>query len=178
MINYLNNNIENIILILIISIIVVIIYDLIKNKGKLYFNIIKFKINIQNKDTWSTNIEEISDITKSIDLDFKLELYNHKNRYNSIYEIKATKKNKFKYENLENPYLNLSNTLKTMSGSTTFEKLKYMNFLPFEVKTFNIKIKINKDEFLNRKKSPLYITYKEGTKVKKIKLNKYLRKKK
>lgn len=178
MLDYLNNNIENIIVAFVISILVTIIYNLIKNKGKLYFNIIKFKINIQNKDSWSTNIEEISDTTKLIDLDFKLELYNHKNRYNSIYEIKAVKKIKLKYQELDNPYLNLSNTLKTLSGSTIFEKLKYMNFLPFEVKTFKIKIKLTKDEFLKFKKNPLYIIYKEGTKLKKIKLNKYLRKKK
>jgi len=178
MLNYLNNNIENIIMMIIISIITIIIYDLIKNKGKIIFNIIKYKLNIQNKDSWSSNIDEVSDTTKGIDLDLKIELYNHRSRYNSIYEMKVVKKHKFKYIELDNFYLNLSNTLKTLSGATTFEKLKYMNFLPYEVKTFKIKVKFTTEEFLNRKKYPLYITYKEGKKLKKIKLNKYLRKNK
>ena len=176
--NFLNYNLDYIILTIIISTIIVIIYDLIKNKGKLYFNIIKPKVNIQNKDNWLNDLEEINENTKSIDLDFKLELYNHKNRYNSIYEILVVQKNKFKFKEINNPYLNLTNTIKSTSFATTFEKLKYMNFLPYEVKTFKIKIKITKDEFLNKKKNPLYITYKEGKKIHKIKLNKYLRKKK
>ena len=148
---------------------------MIKTKGKLYFNILKFKINIQNKDNWSTtNI--VDDTTREVNLDFKLELYNHNNRYNSIYEIKIVKKQSFKFKEINNSYLNLTNTLKTLSGSKTYEKLKYMNFLPYEVKIFNIKVILTKDEFIELNKNPLYITYKEGKKVHRVKLNKYIKK--
>ena len=172
--DFLYSNLELIITNIIISIIIILIYDLFKNKGRLYFNIFKFKVTILNKDSWNTtNI--IDDTTKEINLDFKLELYNHKNRYNSIYEIRVCKHKLFKYYELNNSNLNLTNTLKTISGSKTYEKLKYMNFLPYEVKTFNVKVILTKDEYLNIKKYPLYITYKEGKKLKKIKLKKYIK---
>ena len=175
MLEFLYSNLEIIITNLVISLIMILIYHAIRNKGKLYFNILKFKVNIQNKDNWSsTNI--VDDTTREINLDFKLELYNHNNRYNSIYEIRVFKKNLFKFIEIDNPYLNLTNTLKTLSGSRSYEKLKYMNFLPYEVKTFNIKIILTKDEFISIKKSPLYIAYKEGKKVRKVKLTKFIKK--
>ena len=177
MFNYISTNLENIITCTIITLIIIIIYDLIKRKGKLHINIDKVKINIQNRDNWN-DTTTINDTTKGIDLDIKLELYNHKSEYNSIRRIKVTKRNLFKNINIENFYLNITNTSKTISGSSTFEKLIYINLLPHETKLFNVKIKLTKEEFLNIKKNPLYITYKEGLLTKKIKINKYLRRKK
>ncbi|MBR3661288.1 MAG: hypothetical protein IKN63_05275 [Bacilli bacterium] len=175
MLEFLYKNLEIIITNAVISLIMILIYNIIKNKGKLYFNILKLKVNIQSKDNWSTS-NTIDDTTKEVNLDFKLELYNHNNRYNSIYEIKVIKKKLFKFIEINNSYLNLTNTLKTLSGSKTYEKLKYMNFLPYEVKTFNIKIILTKDEFITIKKLPLYIIYKEGKKLHKVKLSKYIKK--
>ena len=180
MFNYFNNNLEIIIISTIISIFVITIYDIIKNHGKLYLNILKIKVNIQNKDNWSLETNQINDNTKYVDIDFTLQLYNHKRTYNSIYNIDLYKKKRhhFKYENLENNSLNLSNTIKSMSGSNTYEKLKYVTLLPYEVKEYAIKIKLTKDEFKDLHNKPIYITYKNGKRKKKINLNKYLRRKK
>ena len=173
---YSNNILDNILLIIVITIILITIYDLIKNRGKIYFNILNLKVNILNKDNWSGN-HKISDDTKGVDLDVLIEIYNHKNRYNSLRNIKLVKKDKFKYLNLEHQYLNLTNTQKGIGGSNIYEKLKFITLLPYEVKDFQVKIKLTKEEFLNIKKYPIYIIYKEGIKRKRIKLNKYLIKK-
>ena len=176
MINYLNTH-QNLIFQAFLTIIIILIYDLIKNYRKLFINIINLKINIQNKDNWK-NDNIISDNTKEIDIDFILEIYNHKNTYTSVYNFKVIKKNKFKFKSIQNNNLNLNNTAKSLSGSIAFDKLKYITLLPYEIKTYNIKIKLTKDEYLSIKKNPIYIFYKKGLKKQKIKLNKYLRKKK
>ena len=134
--NYFSNDLETIIAIIIINLLTLFIYHLIINKGKLYFNILRMKINIQNKDSWSEETNNINDKTKGIELDFKLQLYNHKKYYTSIYNIIVKKKK----ENIENPYLNLIDTGKSVLGSTNYEKLKYATLLPFEIREFNIKI--------------------------------------
>ena len=171
------NNIEIIITMTSIFLIAI-IYDIIKNKGKIYFNILKTKINIQNKDNWSNDTIEIQENTKYIELSFLLQLYNHKKTNNCLYNINIYKKNKLKKILIENSYINLLDTVKSISGSNTYEKLKYINFLPYEIKEYMVKIKFTKEEFLNIKKYPIYIIYKTGKQTKKIKLNKYLRKKK
>ena len=168
--NYFSNDLEIILTIIIINIITLFIYHLIINKGKLYFNILRMKINIQNKDSWSEENNNINDKTKGIELDFKLQLYNHKKYYTSIYNIIIKKKK----ENIENSSLNLIDTGKSVLGSTNYEKLKYATLLPYEIREFNVKIKLTKEEFLNIKKEPIYIYYKTGIRNKKVKLNKYL----
>ncbi|MBQ8891885.1 MAG: hypothetical protein IJ068_03365 [Bacilli bacterium] len=174
MFNYLTNNLELIITSFIISIVCIFIYHLITNNRKLHIYINKIKINIQNKDNWKESTNITTD-TRGIDLDIGLELYNHKKDYNSIRRIKVVKRHILKYKNIENPYLNLKDNAKTISGSTTYEKLKYINLLPNETKLINVKIILNKEEFTTLKKEPLYIMYKEGLRTRKIKLNKYLR---
>ena len=64
--------------------------------------------------------------------------------------------------------------MKTASGSTTYEKIKYLNILPFEVKEIHLKIKLTKEEYLNLKKYPIYLKYKNKKRTKKLKLNKYI----
>ena len=177
MLDYLINNMEFFVTSTIISIILILIYHLLTNNKKLHVHINKLKVNIKNKDNWK-EANNVTLDTREIELDISLELYNHKKTYNSIRRIKVVKRHMLKYRNIENPYLNLTNNSKSISGSTTYEKLKYINLLPNETKLFNVKIKLNKEEFLSIKKYPLYITYKEGLKTKKIKLNKYLRRKK
>lgn len=175
------NNLTDLEIILgIISIVflIIIIINFIKNHGKLYFNIVKTKLNIQNKDNWSNEDTEINNNTKAIELDFLLQLYNHKKTNNCIYNFNIVKKIKSKKVLIENPYLLLIDTIKSISGSNTYEKLKYINFIPYEIKEYNIKIKLTKDEYLNIKNNPIYITYKVGKKNKKIKINKYLIRKK
>ena len=168
--NFYSNDLEIFLSIILINIFSIIIYDKIKSQGKLYFNIIKTKLNILNKNNWANENLETNSDTKALELDFILQLYNHKNTHNSLYDLEV----KAKEKPLTNNYLNLSDTMKSISGATTYEKLKYVNLLPFEIKEFHIKIKITKEEFQNMKKNPLYITYKNDNKKKKIKLNKYL----
>ena len=175
--NYFSNDLEIIITIIVINIIMLFIYHLIINKGKLYFNIVKPKLNIQNKNTWSDENNKISDNTKGIDLDFKLQLDNHKNYYTSIYNILVVKKNRFKFKEIDNQYLNLIDTVKMVTGAIHYEKLRYATLLPFEIREFQVKIKLTKEEIDNIKKHPIYILYKDGKRNKKIKLNKYLKNK-
>ena len=178
MFNYLYNNLEYILISFIISIIIILIYDLIRrNYNKIYFNILNLKVNIQNKDNWMNENNNIDNNTKGININFILEIYNHNNNYHSIYDIKILKKHKLKYRDIENNYLYLSSTIKSISGSNTYDKLKFITLLPFEVKDFGIIIKLTKDEYINIKKEPIYIIYKDGIKKRKIKLNKYFRKK-
>lgn len=177
MLNFYSSDLEVLITIILISILIVIIYDQIKTKGKLYLNIFKMKINIINKNNWNEITNKTSNDTKYIELDFILHIFNNKNNYNSIYNLSIFKKNKFKYQLINNHYLNLTDTMKSLSGTNTYEKLKYVNLLPFEVKEYRIKIKLDKEEFDNIKKYPIYIKYKTKNKSKKIKLNKYLKNK-
>ena len=176
MFNYFNNDLEIILTIIGISLLIAIIYDLIRNHGKFYFKILKPKFSIQNKNTWSEENSKISDKTKGAVLDFKLQLYNHKKYYSSIYNIEVKKKKGLKKYLLNNPYLNLTDTAKMVTGAINFEKLKYATLLPYEIREFSVKIKLTKDELESIKKQPIYITYKIGRRKKKIKLNKFLRK--
>lgn len=172
------NNLEAIIISIIISILSILIYDFIKKSKKTFVNIVKFKVNIQNKYSWSKNTSDITDDTKGIELSFILEIFNPNNYYNSIYRINVFKKIKNKYYAIEYPYLFLSDTFKSISGSTTYEKFKFINLLPHEYKEFNIRIKLTKEEFENIKKEPISIVYLENKKTRKIKINKYLNRKK
>ncbi len=178
MLTLFHNDLEILLSILIISILIVFMYDLFKNHGKLYFTILKMKVNVQNKNNWSNETTKTNENTKGVEIDFKMELYNYKKNYNSIYNIKLQKKKKFKYEEVENSYLNLKDTVKSSSGTNTYEKLKYINLLPFEVKQYSIIIKLTKEEFENLHYEPIYITYKTKRHWKRIKINKYLRRKK
>ena len=180
MVNFISNNLEMIFLNVIIEVILILIYDLIRNKGKFYFNLLKVKVNVQNKDSWTKTDKKVTSDTKGIDIDFKAQLYNHRKRYSSIYNIRVCKKRRygFKLTEIDTPYLNLSETMKSASGATTYEKLKYATLLPFEIREFNIKIKLTKEEFKELHQKPIYICYKDGRIRKKIRLNTYLRRKK
>ena len=177
MLNFYSSDLEILLTIILISILIVFIYDLIKARGKLYLSIFKMKINVINKNNWNEITNKTSNDTKYIELDFILQIFNNKNNYNSIYNLNIYKKNKFKYQLINNHYLNLTDTMKSLSGTTTFEKLKYVNLLPFEVKEYRLKIKLDKEEFDNIKKYPIYIKYKTKNRLKKIKINKYLKNK-
>ena len=162
---------------LILTIILLILYDLIKNKHQLFLKINNLKINIINKDNWKSESNIITDSTKEINIDFILNIYNNKNNYNNISNIKLYKRKKFKYKLLDNYNLNISDISKSISGFKTYEKLKYLYLLPFELKEFNVTIKLTKEEYLREKKEPIYIIYNERLKIKKINISKYLRKK-
>lgn len=176
--NYFHNDLDITIGIVVINLLIILIYDLIRNHGKFYLNILRPKISVQNKNSWSEEKYNINKDTKGIDFDFKLQLYNHKKYYTSIYNIELKRKGKRKLIQIENPYLNLVNTAKMVTGAVNYEKIKYATLLPFEIREFQIKVKFNKDEFDNIKKQPIYLIYKVGKKTKKIKLNKYLQEKK
>ena len=178
MLKFYSSDLEVLLTIILISILTITIYDLIKSRGKLYLNIYKMKINVINKDNWNQITNKTTNDTKFIELDFIFQIFNNKNNYNSIYNLNVFKKNKLKYQLINNHYLNLTDTMKSLSGTTSYEKLKYVNLLPFEVKEYRIKIKLEKDEFDNLKKHPIYIKYKTKNRIKKIKLNKYLNGKK
>ena len=165
-----SNDLEIFLSIIIISLLFIIVYDKIKNKGKLETFILKLKANILNKDNWQTENAEIKNETKAVELDFILRICNNKNTYNSLYDFSITRGKK----EIENNYLYLADTMKSISGSIIYEKLKILNFLPFEVKEQHIKIKLTKEEVSNLKKNPLIINYKVRGKNKKINLNKYL----
>ena len=173
-------NIEVVVILnVVISLLFIILYDCFKKIGKVYLQIFKMKISIIGQNNgWNDSSKVIDENTKYIELDFIFQIYNHKNQYHSIYNIDILQKKKSKYILLDNHYLNLAETMKSISGTKTYEKLKYINLLPYEVKEFHVKIKLEKDEFLNYKKEPIYISYKEKRKTKRIKLNKYLDKKK
>ncbi len=163
-----SNDLEILLSIIIISLLFIIIYDKVKNKGKLEIFILKLKANILNKDSWQS--QDINKDTKGVELDFILRLCNNKNNYNSLYDFNIIKKDKV----IENNYLYLADTIKSISGASSYEKLKIINFLPYEVKEYHLKIKLTKEEISNLKKNPLIIKYKIRGKTKKIKLNKYL----
>ena len=178
MLNFYSSDLEVLLTIILISILTITIYDLIKTRGRLHLNIYKMKINVINRNNWNEITNKTSNDTKYIELDFIFQIFNNKNNYNSIYNLSVFKKNKFKYQLINNHYLNLTDSMKSLSGTNTFEKLKYVNLLPFEVREFRIKIKLDKEEFDNIKKYPIYIKYKTKNRLKKIKLNKYLNDKK
>ena len=166
-----SNDLEIFLSIIVLIIISIFLYDKIKFHGKLIIEILKMQVNVSNKDNWNDANNEIKKDTKSVELDFVLRLCNNKNTYNNIYDINVTRKK----ESIYNNYLYLVDKAKSFSGATTYEKLKIINFLPYEVKEYHIKIKLEKDEILNIKKEPIYIRYKIRGKNKKIKLNKYLK---
>ena len=175
MLNFFDNDLEIVLTIILVPFFMLLIYDKIKNHGKLYLNIFKMKINIINKNTaWLDTNNNIDENTKYIDLDFILQVYNNKNTNNSIYNLDVYKKDKRKLILSEYHNLNLVDSMKTASGSTTYEKIKYLNILPFEVKEIHLKIKLTKEEYLNLKKCPIYLRYKNKRRTKKLKLNKYI----
>lgn len=169
---------NQILLIINITILLLVILLLvIKTYGKIYLNIFKLKVNIINKNNWNEDDNKLSNDTKYIELDFILQINNNKNSNNNIYNLDIYKKIKLKYKLIENNYLNLTSTMKSASGTTTYEKLKYINLLPYEVKEFKIKLKLTKEEYENITREPIYIKYKTGRKNKKLNLNKYWKKK-
>ena len=176
--NFFSNDVEIVLTMTFISVLVVFLYNLIKNIGSLHLNILNIKVTIQNKNTWNEEANEINENTKGIDIDFILDIYNNRNNYNSISEINVYKKQNLKFYLIENNNLNLNDTVKSVSGSSVYEKLKYASFHPYELKEFNIKIKLTKEEFLSIEKEPIYIIYKERLQTKKILLNDYLKRKK
>ena len=166
----LNSNLQIILLTFSFSIILNIIYNLIKNRGKVFLNISKIKVNILNKDSWSQS-DTISDNTKSIEISFLLQLYNHKKNANSIYDLVIKMKDeKKKYQEIQNCSLNILDTMKSVSGTKTYEKLHYVNLQPFEIKEYNIVIILTKEEFIELKTNSLYIMYKNGRKKRKKKI--------
>ncbi len=164
-----SNDLEILLSIIIISLLFIIIYDKFKNKGKLELFILKLKANILNKDNWQTH-EKVNKDIKGVELDFILRICNNKNSYNSLYDFNIIKGNK----EIDNNYLYLTDTMKSISGASLYEKLKIINLLPYEVKEEHLKIKLTKEEISNLKKKPLIIKYKVRGKTKKLKLNKYL----
>ena len=179
MLNFYSNDLEIIISIILIaiftSLLSIILYDFIKSRGKLYLNILKMKMEILNKDTWHDENNKILNDTKAIELDFLLQIRNNKNSYDNIYDFNVVIKRKNKYQEIKNNSLNLVDTGKSLSGSTAYQKLKYVNLLPFEVNEEHIKIKLLKDEVKNLKKEPIYILFKTKNKKGKINLNNYLK---
>ena len=171
--NFYSNDFEIVLTIVLVSIFSLIIYDFLKSRGKLEIFILKMKVNLLNKNNWNSEDTKVKDDTKGAELDFILRLCNNKNTYNNIYDINIT----VKKDKINNNYLYLADTMKSTMGATTYEKLKLINFLPYEVKEYHLKIKLDKDE-LNFKKKPLYIRYKVKGKNKKIKINKYFGNKK
>ena len=179
MINFFDNDLEIILTIILVPFFMILIYDKIKNHGKLYLNIFKLKINIINANTtWLENKKELNDKTKYIELDFIFQIFNNKNTNNSIYNLDVVKRNKRKLILTEYHNLNLVDTMKTMGGSSTYEKIKYININPFEVKEIHLKIKLNKEEYLNINKEPIYIIYKYKKRLKKLNLTKYIKRNK
>lgn len=173
--NFYSTDLEIILSIIIISLLINILYDILKNHGKLHLNLFKTKINIVNKNNWSENKYNITKDTKYLEFDFIFQICNNKNTNNNIYNLDVYKRKKLKYLLLENHYLNLTDTMKSVTGATSYEKLKYVNLLPYEIKEYRLKIKITKEEFENMKKEPIYIRYKNRNINKKLKLNKFIK---
>ena len=168
-----------VILNVVVSLLIIILYDIFKNKGKIYLDIFKIKINIVGQNNiWNESSKKIDENTKYIEIEFILQVYNHGNKYNSIYNLDLKQKKKRKIQETNHHNLKLLDTMKSISGTKTYEKLKYINLLPFQIKEYPITIKLDKEELDNIKKEPIYITYKTKRKNKKINLNKYLDKKK
>lgn len=171
MLNFYSNDLEIVLTIILVPIFLIIIYDFIKRKGKFYLNIKRIKpLFIGSNKGWHEESSKQDDTTKYIEIDFVMEVYNNSTNYNSIYDINAFQKRKLKYIELEHMQLNLTNTAKSISGTTSYEKLKYINLLPFEAREFNLKLKITNEEYKMIRKSPLYIIYKNKGKRKKIKI--------
>ena len=132
--NYFHNDLDITIGIVIINLLILLIYDLIRNHGKFYCNIIRPKLSVQNKNAWSEEKYNINKDTKGVDFDFKLQLYNHKKYYTSIYNLEIKRKYKRKLIPLENQYLNLVDTAKMVTGAVNYEKFRYATLLPFEIR--------------------------------------------
>ena len=137
-----SNDLEIFLSIVLISLFMILIYNFIKSHGKLHVNIFKMKTTFVKKNNWQENNNNFSEDIKWIELDFILQLYNHKNNFNSIYNIDVYAKRKLKYQLIENHYLNLTDTMKSVSGTNSYEKLQYVNFYPLEIKEFKIKVKL------------------------------------
>ena len=177
MITIFNNDFEILISIILISIFTIFCYSKLRKHGKIYLNIFKMKINIINKNSnWNEINKEISENTKYIELDFILQIYNNSNSNNNIYNLDIYKKKKNKFILVENHNLNLADSMKTITGSTTYEKIKFINLMPYEVKEYRIKVKLTKEEYKALIKEPIYLKYKNKRKSKKLKLNKFLNK--
>lgn len=176
MTNFFDSDFEIILTIILVPFFMILIYDKFKNLGKLYLNIFKMKINIINKNTaWLDSNNNIDDNTKYIELDFILQVFNNKNTNNSIYNLDIYKKKKRKMVLIEYHNLNLVDSMKMVSGSTTYEKIKYLNLVSFEVKEIHLKVKLSKEEYLNMKKEPIYLVYRNKKRKKKLKLSKYIK---
>ena len=167
-----SNDLEIFLSIIIISLIIIFFYDKIKFHGKLTIELLKMKIITLSKNNFLDSND--SDNKKGYELDFILEVCNNQNSYNNVYDLEIIRKK----INIENSYLNLKDTMKSLSGTTSYEKLKYFNLYPYEIRTYHIIIKLTKDEFENIKQYPIYLKYKSKGHLKKIKLNKYLKDKK
>lgn len=176
MTNFFDSDFEIILTIILVPFFMILIYDKFKNLGKLYLNIFKMKINIINKNTaWLDSNNNIDDNTKYIELDFILQVFNNKNTNNSIYNLDIYKKKKRKMVLSEYHNLNLVDSMKMVSGSATYEKIKYLNLISFEVKEIHLKVKLSKEEYLNMKKEPIYLVYRNKKRKKKLKLSKYIK---
>jgi len=175
MLDFYSSSLEFIFIIILIPVFIFIIYDILKNLGKVYPKILKLKVNIIGNNTWNEPQAEIDKNTRYIELDFRIRFYNHCNNYNSIYNIYVYKKKRFKYYLLDNHHLNSVDTMKSISGTTSYEKIKYLNFNPYETKELHLKIKLTKEEYENIDKEPIYIKYKNKLRNKKIKLKKYIK---
>ena len=145
------SNLEIILINILITIIIIFIYDLIKKRGKLELHILKMRVNFLNKNDWVDSKNSLEETTKLVELDFILQVCNNKNSYNNIYNLTVCKKLKKKYYLTFNPALNLSDTMKSISGTTSYQKLKFINLHPFEIQEFHLKIKLTKEEFENIK---------------------------
>lgn len=156
---------------------IILILDKYLKPHKIYLNIFKMKVNVINKNTaWHDQANQINENTKYVELDFILQIYNHSNTNNSIYDLDLLKKQKHKLVLIENHHLNLTDSMKSITGSTTYQKIKFINLLAYEVKELKLKIKLTKAEFENLKKEPLYLQYKNKHHTKKLKINNYLKK--
>ena len=86
MLNYYNNLVVILINIL-VSIIIILIYDFIKNQGKLYLNIYKMKVNVLNKNNWQDENNKTNEFTKSVELNFILQIFISKKYGLLIYSV-------------------------------------------------------------------------------------------
>ena len=152
------------------SILVVLIYNVIKNKKRLYINFANTN-NIyygKGKNGYLEKDKKINDKTTYVEINYILSISNNDSKPYTFRNIIVTSKRNRKNK-LEEGSLNLNGTSKSVAGVTSYDKLKHLVIKSYECIDHDVNIRMSKEEFL--KFRSVYLSYVgRKNKVKYIKL--------
>lgn len=140
------------------SLLVIVIYNLIRNKKKLYIDFFNTS-NIyygKGKNGYLEKERKITDKTTYVEVNYIFSIANNANKPYTFRNIVVTSKKKRKNK-LEEGSLNLNGTSKSVAGVTSYDKLKHLVIKPYECIDYDVNIRLSKDEY-NKYKS-VYLSY-------------------